>query len=301
MNLSEKFIGTGIALVTPFKDGLVDYESLGKVIDYVIAGGVNYVVSLGTTGEAVTLSMQECQQVKDYTVEKVAGRVPVVFGLFGGSYTARICERIQQYDLNGIAALLSSSPNYIKPTQEGIFQHYKAIATVSPLPIILYNVPGRTASNIEAATAVRIHDACPNIIGIKEASGDMYQGALIFSGTSNEFLLLSGDDLTTLPLIAVGGKGVISVIGNAFPKTFSRMVDAALQQDYPTAQQLNNVLLKMYKWIFVEGNPAGIKYVLSELGLCTPEVRLPLTSLTGASARAMAADLQQAIAFEKAL
>jgi len=301
MSLLDKFTGTGVALVTPFKDGLVDFESLGKVIDYVIQGGVDYVVSLGTTGEAVTLSMQECQQVKDYTVERVNGRVPVVFGLFGGSYTARIRERIQQYDLSGISALLSSSPNYIKPTQEGIFQHYKAIAEVSPLPLILYNVPGRTSSNIEADTVIRIHKECPNVLGVKEASGDMYQGALIFAGVSDDFLLLSGDDLTTLPLIAVGGKGVISVIGNAFPKTFSKMVDAALMQNYTEAQRLNNVLLKMYKWIFVEGNPAGIKHVLSQIGLCTPEVRLPLTTLTDHSSRLMDADLKRAIDFEQSL
>lgn len=301
MSSINKFHGTGIALVTPFKNQKIDYISLEKVINYVIEGGVEYVVSLGTTGEAVTLTMEECKQVKDFTVKIVNGRVPVVFGLFGGSFTARITERLQQYDLSGIDALLSSSPNYIKPTQEGIYQHYKAISSVSPLPIILYNVPGRTASNVEAATVNRLSHDCPNIIGVKEASGDMYQGACIQAGSREGFLLLSGDDLTTMPLIACGGKGVISVIGNAFPKIFSTMVRAAVAGDFETARHYNEMLLKMYKWIFVEGNPAGIKYVLSTMGLCTPEVRIPLTDLTAQSASLMKTDLEAATQLERTL
>ncbi len=293
------FSGTGVALVTPFKNDKVDFYALGNIIDYVLAGRVDYVVSLGTTGEAVTLSLEECKAVKDFTVQKVNKRVPIVFGLFGGANTARITSRLTEYDLAGIDALLSSSPNYIKPTQEGIYNHYKAISQETDLPIILYNVPSRTASNIDADTIIKLSDECPNIIGVKEASGDMYQGACIHAGAGDEFLLLSGDDLTTLSLLGVGGQGVISVIANAFPKSFSTMVRKARFGDFTTARQLNNNLLKMYQWIFVEGNPAGIKYVLSKLGLCEPDTRMPLMPLTRQSAVAMEDDLQQAIAFEK--
>ena len=293
--------GTGVALVTPFKNKAIDFDALERIIDYVIGGGVDYVVSLGTTGEAVTLTMEECMEVKEFTVKVVRGRVPIVFGLFGGSFTARITERLEQYNLEGITALLSSSPNYIKPTQEGIYLHYKCISEASPLPIILYNVPSRTASNISADTVARISYDCANIIGIKEASGDMYQGACIKAYSKSDFVLLSGDDLTTLPLIACGGEGVISVIANAFPKIFSSMVSACRAGDFRTANTYHHQLLKMYHWIFAEGNPAGIKYVLSKLGLCTPEVRIPLTVLTSKTAEAMELDLQAAIKFENQL
>lgn len=297
----NEFAGTGVALVTPFKNDIVDYDALERIIEYVLAGGADYLVSLGTTGEAVTLSLDECKSVKDFTVKQLKGRAPLVFGLFGGSNTARITARLGEYDLSGVDALLSSSPNYIKPTQEGIYAHYKAIAAATDLPVILYNVPSRTASNIEADTVVRLSQDCKNIIGVKEASGDMYQGACISAAARKDFLLLSGDDLTTLALIGVGGHGVISVIANAFPKTFSTMVRKARNGDFESARSLNNRLLKMYPWIFVEGNPAGIKYVLSKLNLCSPDVRMPLMSQTNASAKAMATDLEEALAFEKSL
>jgi 4-hydroxy-tetrahydrodipicolinate synthase len=301
MNSQNKIKGTGVALVTPFNNNEIDFEALERIIEYVIAGDVDYVVSLGTTGEAVTLTMEECMEVKEFTVKIVKERVPVIYGLFGGSFTARITERLKQYNLDGITALLSSSPNYIKPTQEGIYQHYRTISQASPLPMILYNVPSRTASNISADTVARISHDCPNIIGIKEASGDMYQGSCIKAGSRSDFVLLSGDDLTTLPLIACGGEGVISVISNAFPRTFSRMVSSARQNNFEEAIKLHQKLLKMYQWIFVEGNPAGIKYVLSKIGLCTPEVRIPLMALTTKTAEAMEQDLSAAIKFEQEL
>ncbi len=293
------FKGTGVALVTPFRNNIVDFEALGNVIEYVIAGGVDYLVCLGTTGEAVTQTMEECLEVKRYTVRKVAGRKPIVFGLFGGSYTERIKERLKHYDLDGIHALLSSSPNYIKPTQEGIYRHYMEIAEASPLPIIVYNVPSRTASNIEPNTIINLALDSPKIIGIKEASGDMYQGALIKAGCPDQFLLLSGDDLTTMPLIACGGHGVISVIANAFPASFSQMVKAANQGDFEKARYYNTPLLNMYKWIFVEGNPSGIKYVLHHIGLCSDELRIPLLPLSANARQAMHSDMVKALEFEK--
>jgi 4-hydroxy-tetrahydrodipicolinate synthase len=293
------FKGTGVALVTPFRNNIVDFDALAKIIEYVIAGGVDYLVCLGTTGEAVTQTMEECLEVKRFTVRQVNGRKPIVFGLFGGSYTERIKERLKHYDLSGIHALLSSSPNYIKPTQEGIYRHYMDISEASPLPIIVYNVPSRTASNIEANTMIRLAKASPNIIGIKEASGDMYQGALIKAGCPDPFLLLSGDDLTTLPLIACGGHGVISVIANAFPASFSQMVKAASLGDFEIARYYNTPLLNMYKWIFVEGNPSGIKYVLHHLGLCPDELRVPLLPLSSQSRKAMHSDMMEALEFEK--
>jgi 4-hydroxy-tetrahydrodipicolinate synthase len=293
------FKGTGVALVTPFRNNVVDFEALGNIIEYVIAGGVDYLICLGTTGEAVTQTMEECLDVKRFTVRQVAGRKPIVFGLFGGSYTERIKERLKHYDLTGIHALLSSSPNYIKPTQEGIYRHYMEIAEASPLPIIVYNVPSRTASNIEANTIIRLANDSPNIIGIKEASGDMYQGAVIKAGSPDPFLLLSGDDLTTMPLIACGGHGVISVIANAFPASFSQMVRAANQGDFEKARYYNTPLLNMYKWIFVEGNPSGIKYVLHHLGLCSDELRIPLLPLSAGARQAMHSDMKKALEFEK--
>lgn len=298
MKNHRDFIGTGVALVTPFKDGRVDYDALAAVIEHVICGGVEYVVSLGTTGEAVTLSMEECEEVKNFTVKQVGGRVPVVFGLFGGSNTQRIVDRMQDYDLSGVDALLSSSPNYIKPTQEGIYRHYMALDAATPLPIILYNVPSRTASNVEAATVSRIAHDARHIIGVKEASGDMYQGACIRASSPEVFLLLSGDDLTTLPLLACGGQGVISVIANAFPRTFSNMVRAALSGDYELARTYNTPLLSMYKWIFTEGSPSGIKYVLHRMGLCSDALRMPLVELSASARKAMDRDLEAAIEVE---
>ncbi|MBK7429194.1 MAG: 4-hydroxy-tetrahydrodipicolinate synthase [Saprospiraceae bacterium] len=301
MKLNHMLSGTGVALITPFKNGMIDYTQLETVIEYVIAGGVDYVVCLGTTGEAVTLTMEECLEVKQFTVKVVNERIPVVFGLFGGSFTARITERMKDYNLDGVTALLSSSPNYIKPTQEGIIKHYEALAAATPLPIIMYNVPSRTASNMEADTVIKLANQRSKIIGIKEASGDMYQGARIAAEVPDEFLVLSGDDLTTLPLIACGGHGVISVIANAFPRSFSLMIKAALEGNFEKARSFNQPLLKMYKWIFLEGSPSGIKFVMSHMGLCNPELRLPLMELSSAGKKAMMVDLEEAIACEKSL
>lgn len=300
-NLVNPLSGTGVALITPFKSGKIDFEALSNLIEYVITGGVDYIVCLGTTGEAVTQSMEECLQVKNFTVKQVNGRKPIVFGLFGGSYTERIKERLLSYDLEGITALLSSSPNYIKPTQEGIYRHYMEIAEVSPLPIILYNVPSRTASNILPDTVIKLARNAENIIGIKEASADMYQASLIRKGVDDSFLLLSGDDFTTLPLLSCGGNGVISVVANAFPKTFTQMVSLALKEDFQAARTYHHSLLEMYHWIFKEGNPSGIKYVLHYIGICSDELRIPLLSLSKNLRKEMQEDLEKALAFERSL
>ncbi len=275
----NQFSGTGVALVTPFKRGKIDYESLEKIIRHAISGGVEFLVSLGTTGEAVTLSTRECKEVFRFTLDLAAGKVPVVAGLFGDNNTSRMLGRVSEYELEGFAAIMSSSPSYTKPTQEGIFQHYMKLAKASPLPIIIYNVPGRTASNVLPETTLRLAHASEKFIGVKEASGDLNQMQRILKHRPDGFLVLSGDDPLTLPLIGSGGDGVISVIANAFPRQFSDMVRAALAGDYPTARRLNNELLDIHPWLYVDGNPAGIKSALELLGLCKNDMRLPLVAM----------------------
>lgn len=275
----KQFKGTGVALVTPFNsDGSIDFKSLEKVINHTIKGKVEYLVSLGTTGETATMTKEEKKQVLQFTIETVKKRVPVVAG-FGGNNTAEIIEEIKKSDLNKVEAILSVSPYYNKPTQEGIFQHYKAIAGATKKSIILYNVPGRTASNISAETTLRLANGFKNIIAIKEASGDFMQCMHLAKYCPKDFLLISGDDAFTLPLISVGFDGVISVIGNAMPKPFSDMVRAGLNNEYPKAQKLHNSLLDIIKNLFVEGNPAGVKAALKILNVIQSDaVRLPLIS-----------------------
>jgi 4-hydroxy-tetrahydrodipicolinate synthase len=272
--------GTGVALVTPFANGKIDFPALGRIIEHNIEGGVDYLVSLGTTGESVTLSTQECREVVDFTLKTVADRVPIVVGVFGGNDTRVIVERIQNYNFDGIFAIMSSSPNYTKPSQEGLFQHYMAIAEASPLPIIIYNVPGRTASNIEPTTLLRIAKASDKFIAVKEASGDMLQVQQILKHRPDHFLVISGDDPTALATVACGGDGVISVIGNAFPKECSTMIRSALTGDYATAQRLNLALFDMHEWLYFENNPGGIKATLAMLGFCKNELRLPLVPIS---------------------
>jgi 4-hydroxy-tetrahydrodipicolinate synthase len=271
--------GTGIALVTPFtKDGTVDFISLEKVINHTIKGKVEYLVSLGTTGETATMSKEEQKEVLNFTIDVVKKRVPVVAG-FGGNNTANLVESIKGADLKNVTAILSASPYYNKPTQEGIYQHYKAVAEATKKPIILYNVPGRTASNITAETTLRLAKDFKNIVAIKEASGDFMQCMHLAKYRPKDFLLISGDDAFTLPLLSVGFDGVISVVGNALPKQFSDMVRAGLAGDYAKAQKLHNSLLDIIKNLFVEGNPAGVKAALKILGVtATDSVRLPLVS-----------------------
>ena len=272
--------GTGVALITPFNDYQIDYPALSRCIEFVIGGGVDYIVALGSTGESATLSPTERRQVLSYTIEVVAGRVPVVAGNFGGNDTRRICDDIASFDFTGITAILSSSPEYNKPSQEGIFRHYQALASVSPVPLIVYNVPGRTASNVTADTTIRLSRTCPNICGIKEASADLAQGQAIIEGARAGFLVLSGDDPTALQLVEAGGHGVISVIANALPGLFREMIRSALDDHLPRARSVDQRLAEIHPLLYAEGNPAGIKGLLSLLGLCTPEVRLPLMPAT---------------------
>jgi len=274
------FSGTAVALVTPFVAGQIDFPTLERLINHVIAGGVDYVVSLGTTGESVTLSPKECRAILDFTIEKVDGRVPIVAGIFGDNNTAALCHKIKHFDFNGIAAILSSSPAYNKPTQEGIYQHYIKVAEHCPVPIIIYNVPSRTASNIEAETILRLATDSSKFVAVKDASGNIVQGTKIIKNKPEHFLVLSGDDPTTLPLLANGGDGVISVIANAYPAEWSKLVTAARNEDLKTAQRLNNLLIDLHQWLYIEGNPAGIKGAMEILGLGNKSVRLPLVELT---------------------
>ncbi|MCE2821012.1 MAG: 4-hydroxy-tetrahydrodipicolinate synthase [Bacteroidota bacterium] len=280
MSLHASLRGTGVALVTPFKNGQVDWEALERVIEYVIAGGVEFLVSLGTTGESSTTTDEEHRQILDFSIKANRGRLPFVAGVFGGNNTAAVVEKLKSFNFDGIDAILSSNPAYNKPGQEGIFQHYMALAEASPRPIIIYNVPSRTSSNMTAETTLRLAHASDKFIAVKEASDDIYQIMKIIKGRPEGFLVLSGDDFMTLPVISTGGDGVISVIANCSPQPFTDMVRAALREDMPAARQLNLQLLDLYKQLFVEGNPVGVKAAMEIRGLCSREVRLPLVPMT---------------------
>jgi 4-hydroxy-tetrahydrodipicolinate synthase len=274
------FRGTGVALVTPFtSNGYVDFKALGKLIDYVIEGGVNYLVALGTTAETPTLSSDEKKEVLKSVLNHAAGRVPVVCGM-GGNNTAEVLENISSYDLSGISGLLSVAPYYNKPSQEGIYQHFKAIASATDLPIILYNVPGRTVTNILPQTVIRLANDFSNIVAIKEASGNLVQCMELIAAKPEGFVVLSGDDNLVVPQISVGMEGVISVAANCFTKDFTHMVNAALEGDFNKAKDLHYKLLNSIHLLFVEGNPAGVKHVLQEMGLMQSNLRLPLVSVS---------------------
>jgi len=276
----NKFHGTGVALVTPFQaDGQVDYDALGKLINYLIDGGINYVVSLGTTGESATLNHEERKQVWAFTANAVNGRIGLVAGI-GGNSTLEVAEQFKQFDITGYDAILSASPHYNKPTQEGIYQHYKVLSQSSPLPIILYNVPSRTGSNINANTIVRLAHDFKNIIGIKEAGGNFDQINQIMRDKPESFLVISGDDPVTLPMIALGAVGVISVVGNALPKKTSDMVRLCLAGDFKAAQKAHSQLIDFTRLMFVEGSPAGVKTSLKYLGICSDTLRLPLVQVS---------------------
>lgn len=293
MNLQEKLRGTGVALVTPFKNGQIDWESLERIIEHVIAGGVEFLVSLGTTGESSTTSDEEHRKILDFSIKINRGRLPFVAGVFGGNNTAAMVEKIRQFNFEGIDALLSSNPAYNKPGQEGIFRHYMALAEASPKPIIIYNVPSRTSSNMSAETTLRLAHASDKFIAVKEASDDIYQIMKIIKGRPKDFMVLSGDDFITLPLIGAGGDGVVSVIANTTPRPFTDMVRAALRHDLPSAQRLNLQLLELYKLLFTEGNPVGVKAAMELQGLCSREVRLPLVPMTEAGVHALMAELEK--------
>lgn len=280
----NKFYGTGIAIVTPFHaDGQVDYDALKTLINYLIDGGVEYLVSLGTTGESATLNSDEKKKVWAFTAQVVNGRIGLVAGIAGNN-TAEVVEQVKQFDIKGYDAILSASPSYNKPTQEGIYQHYKAIAESAALPIILYNVPSRTGSNVSAETTVRLANDFKNIIGIKEASGNFDQINQIMRDKPEDFLMISGDDPITLPMMALGAVGVISVVGNALPRQMSDMVRHCLNNDYKAAQKAHYSLIDFARLCFVEGSPAGVKTALKHLNICGDTVRLPLVQVSSATA-----------------
>ena len=278
----DKIKGTGVALVTPFnEDKSVDYKGLENLLNHVIDGGIDYLVLMGTTGESVTLSKVEKVAVVDFCKKINNSRLPVVLGI-GGNNTMQVVADIKSANLNGIDAILSVSPAYNKPSQEGIYQHYKMISGNCPLPIIVYNVPGRTASNISAETTVRLANDFDNIVAVKEASGDMDQIMKIIKNKPSDFVVLSGDDGLTLPMIHMGAEGVISVIGQSHPKEYSDMVSFGLSGNQEIANQLHNKLYDFYVPLYAEGNPVGIKACLELLGICKSQVRLPLVEASDA-------------------
>ena len=275
----QAFIGTGVALVTPFKkDFSVDTEALMKIVNYVIDGGVEYLVALGTTAETATLTHDEKELVIATIIKANAGRLPLVLGV-GGNNTMQVVEELKTRDFSAFSAILSVSPYYNKPTQEGIYQHFKAIAEASPIPVIVYNVPGRTASNMLPSTVIRLAKEFKKIIGIKEAAGDIVQAMKLIQHKPEGFLVISGDDMITLPMVLAGGAGVISVIGEGFPKEFSEMVRLGLQRKVDEAYKLHYLLADSIDMIFAQGNPAGIKEVFNSLGLSENAVRLPLVNV----------------------
>ena len=276
----QQLIGTGVAMITPFDSQKnIDFDALGRLIDFLIDGGVNYLVTLGTTGETPVLSTEERYEIVRFTMDHVAGRLPVVVGI-GGNDTRHILHEMESFPLDQAAAILSASPYYNKPSQEGIFQHYQMIAAHAPLPVIVYNVPGRTGKNIEAATTLRIANEVEGIIGIKEASGNMEQCMRILKDRPSGFMVMSGDDNLALPQMACGMDGVISVAANAFPAEFSQMIDKCIQGKFAEARVVNDRLMEAYDCMFAENNPAGIKAFLFELGLIQNELRLPLVALS---------------------
>lgn len=277
----ENLIGTGVALVTPFKKDLsVDVDSLKKIVKFQIENGIDYLVVLGTTAESATLNKKEKQMVMETVVKANNGKLPLVLGV-GGNNTAEVIAELNTINTSDFQAILSVSPYYNRPTQEGIYQHFKAISENSPLPIILYNVPGRTASNMLPETVVRLAHDCQNIIGIKEAAGDLVQAMKLISLLPKDFLVISGDDMIALPMVLAGGAGVISVIGEGFPKEFSNLIRLGLQGKVSEAYTLHYKLAPAIDLIFAEGNPAGIKAVFEKLGLAENIVRLPLISASG--------------------
>jgi len=272
----QAFVGTGVALVTPFKkDFSVDHKALEKIINYVIDGGVEYLVVLGTTGEPATLTSIEKEEVINTIVKVNNNRLPLVLGV-GGNNTMQLVEELGTRDFSAFTAILSVSPYYNKPTQEGIYQHFRAIANASPIPVILYNVPGRTGSNVLPSTVLRLAKEFSNVIGVKEAAGDIVQAMKIIQYKPKDFLVISGDDIITLPMVLAGGSGVISVIGQGFPNEFSQMVRLGLERKVDEAYALHYKIADVTDMIFEQGNPAGIKQVFKALGLSENAVRLPL-------------------------
>lgn len=280
MSIQNKLTGMGVALITPFNDDeTIDFTALAKIVEHQIKNGTDYLVVLGTTAETPTLTEQEKEEIIQFVVNVNAGRLPIVLGV-GGNNTKALVEKLQNYDFKGIDAILSVTPYYNKPSQEGLYQHYAALAKVSPLPIVLYNVPGRTGINMLPATTLRLATEFSNICAIKEASGNFAQIDEIIKNKPDDFLVISGDDGITFPLITLGAVGVISVIGNAFPKEFSRMVRLALNGDYEHARTIHHRFTELIELLFVEGNPAGVKSMLAVMGFIQNKLRLPLVPNT---------------------
>ena len=276
----NQFKGLGVAMVTPFKkDGGVDVVSLKRLTDHLIDNGVDYLVVMGTTGETPVLDKEERKLVLDTVLDTNAGRKPIVLGM-GGNNTLDLCKQLDRMEINGISGILSVTPYYNKPTQNGLFEHYRAISEHSKLPIILYNVPGRTGCNMLPDTVLRIAFDCRNVVGVKEASGNMEQIMTIVRDRPKHFMVISGDDAITLPLIAAGADGVISVVGNALPKEFSDLVHHAMKGEWMEARTLHYKMLELIQLLFAEGNPAGVKEVLSHLDICENYLRLPLTPVS---------------------
>jgi len=275
----QSLIGTGVALVTPFKkDFSVDTDALSRIVNFQIDNGINYLVVLGTTAENATLSQEEKELVINTVIESNKGRLPLVLGV-GGNNTYKVVDELKTRDLSSFVAILSVSPYYNKPTQEGIYQHFKAVSEASPIPVILYNVPGRTASNMLPSTVLKMANDFENIIAIKEAAGDIVQAMKLIQGKPESFLVISGDDMVTLPMVLAGGSGVISVIGEGFPRQFSDMVRLGLERKVDEAYKLHYLLSEAIDMIFEQGNPAGIKEVFKTLGLSENTVRLPLVNV----------------------
>ncbi len=268
--------GMGVALITPFnEDESVDYTALARLVEYQIQNGTAYLVVLGTTAETPTLTNEEKQKILELVIDRVNGQIPIVLGV-GGNNTKAVVEELKNRDFTGIDAILSVVPYYNKPSQEGIYQHYKAVAEASPVPVITYNVPGRTGVNMQADTIIRLANDIPNIIAVKEASGNMTQMDEIIKRKPDNFDVISGDDGVTFPLITLGAIGVISVIGNAFPKEFSRMTRLALEGDYKSALTIHHSFNELFNLLFVDGNPAGVKCMLNMMGYISNKLRLPL-------------------------
>ena len=276
----NKFGGVGVAIVTPFNvNGDVDYVGLQKLVNHLISGGVDYLVVQGTTGESPVITASEKRKILDLVIEVNEKRLPIVYGL-GGNNTLNVCNAIKKMDLSGVDGLLSVSPYYNKPSQIGLFQHYKMVAEVSEIPVILYNVPSRTGGNVIAETTLKISEEIKGVVAVKEASGDLQQISQIIQHKPSHFEVISGDDVLTLPILALGGQGVISVVANAFPKSFKNMVHKALNGDFESARKSHFELLDIMNLLFLEGNPAGVKEALNHLGLCDSHVRMPLTNVS---------------------
>jgi len=287
----KKFKGTGVAIVTPFKnDSSIDFAAFGRVINHVINGGVNYIVAMGTTGESVTLTKDEKKALISYVVEAIDSRVPLVVGI-GGNNTQDVINCVRYANLTGVDGILSVAPYYNKPSQRGLFQHFKAIATCSPIPVIIYNVPGRTCSNISSEICLELAHECENIVAVKEASGDISQIMRIIKGKPENFNVISGDDMMTIPIIAAGGSGVISVLANAFPAQCSELVSHSLKNNFKSAREIQFRFLEIIELLFIEGNPSGVKAMLNIMNICNNNLRLPLVPVS----RAVQTRIQKAI------